>query len=401
MALFNYQAKDQTGKLKKGKITAKSQHEAYSTLRHQKLRVLNVEEIPETIWNKDLNITKNIKQRDFVIYLRQFATLIKAGITIVNATDLLAKQTDSKTLQKILVEIEADLRNGNNLSAAYTKHPQAFKPLFTHMIQAGETSGTIDVTLERLANYYDRQYRLRQKVISALMYPLILTLVSLIVVIFLLLFMVPLFIDLFENLEAELPLITQVVINLSNHVQNYWWLFLLMIGLIASLIIVVKKSEQGQYRIDQVLLKLPIFGTLFQKSVIARTTSTLSSLFASSVPVLQAVEIAEKVAGNKVIEDILHQGRDCLEQGESLTTPMKDHWAIPPLVMQMIMIGEQSGSLDTMLAEVAAFYEAEVETTTDRLKVLIEPVMILVLTAVIGTIVLAIMVPMFEVFNNI
>jgi len=401
MALFNYQAKDVTGKLKKGKIKAKSQHEAYKVLRQQKLRVIGVEEIPETIWNKDFELKSPMKQRDFVIYLRQFATLIRAGITVVNATAILAKQTDSKILKEILIEIENDLRNGNNLSDAYTKYPKVFKPMFTHMIQAGETSGTIDLTLERLANYYDRQYRLKQKVISALVYPIILMILAVMVVIFLLLFIIPLFVDLFENLDSELPAITQFVMNLSDSIQSHWWIHLLMIGIIVIGIIMVKRNKRGQYLMDQILLKLPIFGTLFKKTAIVRMTSTLSSLFASSVPVLQAVEIAEKVAGNKVIEDVLHQGRDCLEQGESLTTPMKDHWAIPPLVMQMLMIGEQTGSLDTMLAEVAGFYEAEVEATTDRLKSLIEPVMIVVLATIIGTIVLAIMVPMFEVFNNI
>ena len=401
MAQYSYTAKDGLGKVKKGKIEANSQREAYGKLRAENLKVVQIEEIPETIWNKDIELVSNkLKQRDFVIYLHQFATLIRAGITIVNATNILAQQTESKVLKRTLTEMEKDLREGTPLSDAYEKYPKLFKPLFINMIRAGEYSGTVDETLERLATYYDKQYRTRQKVISALTYPIILSILTTIVVMFLLFFIVPIFIDLFSGLDTELPGITLFVIRMSDGVQKFWWLIFLIVGMVSMLIVSLKKQAKGRYYLDNALLKTPIFGKVLQKSAIARTTLTLSSLFESSVPVLQAVDITEKVVGNEVIATILHEGRNSLERGESMTVPMKDHWAIPPLVTQMIAIGEQTGSLDTMLAEVASFYEAEVEATTDSLKALIEPVMIIILAGIVGVIVLAIMLPMFEMLGT-
>lgn len=402
MAQFSYIAKDGKEKRKKGKIIASSQREAYAQLRAQHLRVLKIEEIPETLWNKDLELSSNtLKQRDFVIYLRQFATLIRSGITIVNATNILSKQTESKILKKTLIEMEAELREGTPLSQTYEKYPKLFKPLFINMIRAGEATGNIDATLERLATYYDKQYRTKQKVMSALTYPIILLVLTIIVVLFLLIFIVPIFVDMFEGMNAELPGITKFVLSISEGVQAFWWLLLPMVGIVVTLVTLMKKDEKARYFLDNLLLKLPIFGKLLQKSAMARTTSTLASLFASSVPVLQAVDITEKVVGNQVIAKVLHEGRESLERGNSLTLPMRDHWAIPPLVTQMIVIGEQTGSLDSMLQEVAGFYEAEVEATTDRLKALIEPIMIVVLAGVVGIIVLAIMMPMLESFANV
>jgi len=401
MALFSYTVKDKQDKRKKGKMYAASQHEVYKQLRSQQLKVLSVEEIPETFWTQNLRFSSGIKQRDFVIYLRQFSTLIKAGITIVNATHILCQQTESKVLRKTLNEIEINLRAGISLSDAYEKFPKLFKPLFINMIKAGEASGTIDETLERLANYYDKQYRTKQKVISALTYPIILALATVGVVTFLLVYIVPIFVDLFVSLDTELPVITRLVLNVSHNFQIYYGLILVGIGLMIIALAVLKQLEKGQYLIDQFLLKAPIFGKLFQKSAMVITASTLASLFASSVPALQAVEITEKVVGNQVIASVLHKGRDALERGDSLTKPMKEHWAIPPLVSQMIMIGEETGSLDTMLAEIAGFYEAEVEATTDRLKALIEPIMIFILAGIVGLVVVSIMIPMFKLFNGL
>lgn len=398
---FYYEAKDVDGKRKKGRITARTQREVYGKLREQHLRALNIEETPETLFTKDLELDGKLKQRDFVIYLRQFATLMKAGITIVDATNILSQQTESKVLKKALTEMELDLREGASLSQTYEKFPKLFKPMFINMVRAGEATGTIDESLERLATYYEKQFRTRQKVVSAMVYPVILAVLTILVVVFLLLFVVPTFVDMFADLDSELPGITLFVLGLSDGVQAYWWLIILIIVGIVVGISAVKKIEEGRYFFDRLSLRIPVFGKLLQKSAIARMTGTLASLFASSVPVLQSMDIAEKVVENEVIAKVLREGKKSLERGDSLTVPMKEHWAFPPLVTQMIIIGEQTGSLDTMLAEVASFYEAEVEATTDRLKALIEPIMILVLAAVVGVIVLAIMIPMFEMFNNI
>ncbi len=401
MALFTYVARDRENKQKKGKITARTQREAYGKLREQQLRVINIAEIPETIWVKDLNFDGKLKMKDFVIYLRQFSTLLKAGITIVDATNILSRQTDSKVLKKALAEIEELLREGIPLSEAYERYPKLFKPLFISMIRAGEATGTIDDSLVTLADYYQKQYRTRKKVQSAMTYPIMLVVLMTGVLALMLLFVVPTFVQLFNDSGIALPGITLFVLNASDFLQTFWWLILLIILAIVVAVSMMRKTEKGRYFFDHLSLRIPLFGKLLQKSAIARVTLTLSSLFASSVPALRAVDIAENVIENAVIEKILREGRNSMERGDSLAAPMREHWVIPPLVTQMILIGEQTGSLDGMLAEIASFYEVEVETTTDQLKALIEPLMILVLAVVAGFLILAIMLPMFEMFGTI
>lgn len=401
MALFKYEARGIDGSVKKGKIKAKTSREIYGILKEKRLRVISVEEVPESIWNKDLDIGQSIKLKDFVIYLRQFSTLLKAGITVVDATDILSKQTESKVLAKILRNISEKLAEGTSLSATFEAYPKFFPELFINMVRSGEASGTLDDTLERLADYYEKQFRTRQKVISALSYPAVIGVVAILVVIFLLLTVVPQFVDMFDDMDAELPAITVFVMSASDWIQAYWWALFLLVGIFIFVFTIIKKTPGGRMALDTLALRTPLIGNLIQKSAIARFTSTLASLSASSVPILEAVEITEKVVGNQVICKVLKDGRMSLEQGNSLANPMLDHWAFPPLVSQMIVIGESTGSLDAMLEKVADFYEAEVETVSDQLKALIEPIMILVLAVVVGTIVLSIMVPMFEMFNNI
>ncbi|MGG1689584.1 type II secretion system F family protein [Heyndrickxia ginsengihumi] len=400
MPRFKYQGRDKSGK-KNGTITASSKREALMKLREQGIRVAQMDELPETLMTKEITFGSRVKLQDFVIFLRQFSTLLKAGVTVVDSTRILASQTSSKTLKKVLLEVEEDLRAGNALSAVTAKHKKIFTPMFVNMVRAGEAGGNLDDTLERLATYYEKQHRTHQKVRSALTYPAFVAIMAIVVVIFLLVKIVPTFVSMLDSFNTKLPAITRFVLSASSFMQTYWWLVVLVFIGLYVLLIMVRKNKTSKYYLDYVLLKMPIFGKLVQKSIIARMTRTLSSLFSSSVPILQALSIVEKIVENEIMAKVIRESRDALERGQSMTEPMRRHWVFPPLVTQMIAIGEETGALDGMLAKVADFYEAEVEAATDQLKSLIEPFMIIVLAGLVGTIVSSIMVPMFDIYNNV
>lgn len=400
MARFKYEGRD-TKKVRTGIITAGNRREAIIKLRDDGIKVIDIKEIETTTLQKDISIGNPVKRDQFIMFLRQFSTLMRAGVTIVDTIRILSQQVESKALAKTLAMIEDELRKGNTLSDSLAKHPKIFEPLTINLIKAGEMSGNIDESLDRLATHYDKAYQTRQKVVSAMSYPAVVGVIAIGVVIFLLATIVPMFVEMFEGFGGELPLLTQVVMQASNLVIQYWYVIIIAALLIGVLFWVMKRNTKGRMVLDTMLLRMPIFGKIFKKSALARLTRTLSSMFSSSVPILQAMTMVEKVVGNAVMSKVLIASRDSLERGGSLTEPMRNHWAFPPLIPHMISIGEQTGSLDHMLLKVAEFYEQEVDAETDRLKALIEPIMIVLLAALVGTIVLSIMLPMFEMFNNV
>ncbi|WP_191567019.1 type II secretion system F family protein [Metabacillus idriensis] len=400
MARFKYEGRGKTGQAS-GVIVGTSRRDAIIKLQEKGVRITKIEELQETLLTKEISIGNPVKLQDFVIYLRQFSTLLKAGISVVDATNILARQTDSKALSKALFDVEEELRSGNALSAATSKHKKIFTSMFTNMVKAGEAAGNMDETLDRLAVHYEKQHKTKQKIISALAYPAVVGIVAIAVVIFLLVAVVPTFVTMFSDFGADLPLITQFVLGASEWMQSYWWIVILAIILVSITLTVMKGQLSTKYYLDVMALKTPIFGKMLQKAALARMTRTLSSLFSSSVPILQAISIVENIVENEVISRVLKESRNSLEKGNSLTEPMKDHWVFPPLVTQMIAIGEETGSLDEMLSKVADFYEDEVEQATDRLKSLIEPLMIVFLAGIVGVVVTSILVPMFDIFNKI
>jgi type IV pilus assembly protein PilC len=400
MARFKYSGRDKSG-TKNGVAQGSSKRDVMQKLRESGIRIIEIEEIPESLLTKDISIGNPVKLQHFVVYLRQFATLLKAGVSVVDATRILAEQTDSKPLKKALLDMEVELMEGNPLSVAAFKYQKIFTPLFINMIKAGEIGGNMDETLERLADHFEKQHHTKQKITSALAYPLTVGFIAVLAVIFLLVKVVPTFVAMFQDFDAELPAITRFVLGASEWMQSFWWIIILFGIALAILLQLLKSNKESRYYLDYLILRVPIFGKLLQKSFLARMTRTMSSLFASSVPVLQAMSIVENVVGNEVIAKVIKDSRNSLEKGNSLTEPMKKHWAFPPLITQMISIGEKTGSLDEMLGKVADFYEKEVDTGTDQLKSLIEPLMIVILAALVGTIVTSIMVPMFDIFNQI
>ncbi|AXI09692.1 type II secretion system F family protein [Oceanobacillus zhaokaii] len=402
MPVYKYVGRTKKGTMKRGTIESVSRSQAISELREKSISPREVTETKATIFNRDIAIGgSTVKSEDFVIYCRQFATLIRAGISIVQATNILAAQTESKGLKKTLFQVESEIKEGHSFSDSVAKFPKVFPSLFVNMVRAGELTGNIDSTLDRLASYFEKQNSLKKKIQSTMAYPVILSVVVVAVVIFLMLTIVPQFTTMFEDMGSELPAITQLVVSMSDFIRNSWLFGMLVVFVgIAVFLYFYRNNKVFHYSVHMALFKMPVFGKLLQKSAIARMTRTLSSLFASSVPILQALTIVEKVVGNPVIGRVVLASRDSLEQGRPLSEPIEKSWVFPPLVAQMIAIGEQTGQLDFMLAKVADFYEEDVDRTVDTLKSLIEPLMIVILAGVVGFIVIAIMVPMFSIYGE-
>lgn len=400
LPIYQYQARTTEGKLTTGKLESENERDALSELKQIGLFVFEIKRMNPFLY-KDIYLGSPIKNKDFVIFLRQFSTLIDAGISLVEATEILSEQSNSKALTSALEEVKERIEEGEPLSVALGYYPKLFPELLVSMINAGEVSGRLDEILDRMASYYEKQYQLKQKVVTALTYPAVIGVLAVLITIFLMAFLVPVFADMFISFDQELPAYTQLVLNMSELVGSIWWLLaLFFIGLII-VVRTLNKQEKFAFIFDNFKLKLPLFGVFIQKAALARMTQTLSSLLNSSVPILEAVTITEKVVENRVIKKVLRESHQSLEDGESLAEPMKEHWVFPKLITQMIAVGEATGSMDEMLKKVAQFYEEELEEAADKLKALIEPVMIIFLAIVVGAIVLAIVVPMFSLFEGV
>ena len=382
MTIFRYSGRTKTGAPKKGIIEAPNKKVAMEKLRAQGINARELQE-SNSILHKDIAFGTKVKHQEFVIYCRQYATLIRAGVPVVEATHILGEQTRSKPLKRALMQVEEDIRNGMAFSDAAGKHPKVFPLLFVNMMRAGEATGNVDDTLDRLASTLEKQYNIKKKIQSAMTYPAILSILTLVVGMFLMVFIVPTFMDAFKEMNLEMPLITVIVVGISDWLIQFWYLVILgLLVLVVGLHYFYKNNKEFHYAVNVFLLRMPIFGQLLQKDIIARMTRTLSTLFSSSVPILQALTIVEKVGGNPVMGKVVLEARDNLEKGGTLSEPLEKSWLFPPLVTQMTSIGEKTGSLDYMLEKIADFYEEEVNRAVDTMKSLIEPLMIVVLALV-------------------
>ncbi|SER67372.1 type II secretion system F family protein [Salisediminibacterium halotolerans] len=401
MAFYLYKGRSQDGSFIEGRIKAATKEEAIEKAAQKKNISVQSARKLEGVLYQDIEFFKRVKPKDMVMFLRQMTTLLQAGVSLVDSVRLLAKQSGSSVLRSTLADVEQDLRQGISLSQACDKHRAVFSAIVVNMIRAGEVSGNLDVIFERLASYFEKQHRTKQKVISAVTYPAVLAVVALAVVAFLLAVVVPSFANMFAGFGAELPWITRFVLEAGNWMQSWFWLIVLL--LIAAGIVWkwMGRRAETKYYLDYILLKTPIIGSILQKSALARMARTWSSLFASSVPVLQAASIVERIVGNEVLAGVIRLSRNSLERGGSMAEPMATHWIFPPLVSQMVSVGEKTGALDHMLDKVAEFYEEEVDQAAERLKSLLEPLLIVFLAVVVGVIVAAIAIPMFEIFDTI
>ena len=400
MAIFRWQGVGPNGETLKGEMDAPDASAVAARLRVQRIRPL-----PDRIRTKGSGLEREIKipglgekvkQKDVVIFTRQLATMIDAGLPIMQALDLLARQTENKTFSGVIAKVKHEVESGSALAESLTKHPKVFDELYINMVSAGEVGGMLDTILTRLAAYMEKAVKLKSKVKSALIYPISIISVAVLVTALLLVYVIPVFGDMFASFGEELPLPTQIAINLSDIAIAYFWY--IVAGSVGAVfgIRTYHKTERGRRVMDGLLLKLPVFGDIFRKAAVARFTRTLSTLVSSGVPILDSLAITGKTAGNKVIENAVLAARQSISEGRTLTDPLIESQVFPPMVCQMINVGETTGALDTMLSKIADFYDDEVDTAVSNLTTLMEPMVILFLGVIIGGLVVSMYMPIFQ-----
>jgi len=399
MPEFAYKARGSSGSVSQGIIEAVDQKAARDRLRAQKLIILEINENQPGLFaaiQKYNPLKAGVGSKDIVLFSRQMSTLVSAGVALVNGLNILGEQIENKVFKVIVNKVKEDIEAGLSIADAMKKHPDAFSDLYVSMIKAGEVGGILDTILERLSMYLEAAEELKHKVKGAMMYPLVVCTIAGGVTVFLLVGVIPTFKEIFSSFGAELPLPTRIVVGISEALQNYWYAF---IAAPAAGFYVLKqwiKTDNGSRIFDTYVLKLPLFGPMLRKVAVAKFTRTLGTLVKSGVPILQALETVARTAGNRVIEDALMNARESIREGERISDPLKKSGVFPPMVVQMIAVGEETGNLDTMLTKIADFYDQEVDVAVKGLTSMIEPIVIVVMGVVIGGIVIAMFIPMFE-----
>ena len=394
MPVFAYQGRTSQGSTA-GEIEASDRARAVAELRQRQILVTRIREKAEPkAWMAGLG--GRVKARELAVFTRQFSTMIDAGLPLVQCLNILATQSESKNLRAVTARSAREVESGSTLADALRKHPKVFDELFTSLVEVGESGGVLDTMLKQLSVYIEKAASLKQKIKFAMMYPITLTGVAIGVVIFMLIFVIPVFSKMFSSLGAGLPLPTKIVVWLSELIQRF---ILLIIAGLAGVVFGVRayyKTDGGKFLIDASLLRLPIFGTLVRKVAVARFTRTLGTLVSAGVPILEGLRVTARTAGNAVVEKAVLATRDSVMAGRTLAEPLKASGVFPPMVIQMISVGEQTGALDAMLAKIADFYDEEVDTAVHGLTALLEPLMIVFLGVVIGGMVVAMYLPIFK-----
>ncbi|MDM7461829.1 MAG: type II secretion system F family protein [bacterium] len=401
MPYFNYTIRDANGQTRQGKVEAPNAEELKKRLQAEGLQVLEVTEdrkaprVPAGGYGR-------VKLTDLAIFSRQFSTMLDAGVSLIRCLDVLQAQTNNARLRKILIDLSARVESGESLSRSMARHPKAFSQLIIGLIRAGEVGGVLEESLQRIAAFLEKDVELRRKIRSALTYPVIVLLAAIGIVIFLVTWLVPQFADLFKELGIkEMPAMTQFLIDLSALFTQRWYVVVLSVIVILIAYKLFVSTRVGRRVADRVKLRIPVFGPLHHKIVMARFSRTMGTLLASGVPILQAMETVAGVVGNSVVSDAVIESRSRIREGEKIADPLQRSKMFSPMVVHMISVGEESGSLDHMLNKIADFYENEVEMTIASLTAAIEPVMIVLLGFIVGFIVIAMFLPMIEVISNL
>lgn len=394
MPVFAYQGRTTQGATR-GEIEAPDRASAVAELRRKAVLVTGIRE-KAAARPAGARAGAKVKDRDLAIFTRQFSTMVDAGLPLVQCLTILAEQSDSKGLRAVTSRVAGTVEAGSTLADALRRHPRTFDELYVNLVEVGEAGGILDTVLQRLSMYIEKAAALKRKVKSATIYPLTIIGVAFIVIIFMLTFVIPTFAKMFTQMGADLPLPTVIVIRLSNFATAYWWLLLGgALGIVYG-IRTYYRTEGGRSVIDALLLKLPIFGILIRKVAVARFTRTLGTLVSSGVPILEGLRITARTAGNRVVERAVLETRASVTAGKTLADPLRTSTVFPPMVVQMISVGEQTGALDAMLNKIADFYEDEVDTAVGALTSLLEPLMIVFLGVVVGGLVVAMYLPIFR-----
>ncbi|RQD70557.1 MAG: type II secretion system F family protein [Tindallia sp. MSAO_Bac2] len=400
MPLYKYKAVSASGENLEGTETANSKIEILQRLREKQYYPTAVEEVVEKDI-RDIQLFGKISIKHIAVFCRQFYTMQNAGVTIVNTLDILSQQVDHKKLKIIIHELYEDVQKGYTFSEALEKHPHVFPQLMIYMVEAGEASGTMDTVMNRLADHYEKEHKINNKIKSAMVYPIILSIVAVAVVIFLLTVVMPTFLSMFEGSGVPLPIPTVILLTISAALRDFWFVFLSIILLVMLGFRRLAATPDGQRTIDRWKLRLPLVKGLTRKIVSARFTRTLSTLLVSGIPLLQSLESVAGAVGNTVVADGILSTREDIRKGVALSTPIRKLGFFPPMVDNMIKIGEESGTLDEILDKTANFFDEEVETEIQRMLTFVEPMLIVIMGVVIGFIVISMVLPMFDVLQTV
>jgi type IV pilus assembly protein PilC len=398
---YTYQVRDQSGNLRSGTIVADNQTLVSERLREQGLVPVSIAVQKGIKFGTEFNIRQKVKLKDLAIFSRQFSTMVSSGLPMLRALATLESQTGSSTLSKAVSAVRTDVEQGSSLSGAMVKHPKVFNNLYVAMVKSGETGGVLDAVLERLAGNLEREVSLRGRIKSAMTYPIVVLGFVTMIMMAMLIFIVPQFKSIYAELHGTLPLLTRMLLAVSDAVRHDLIFVLLGIGGITYAVKRWKKTDSGGLFFDKLKLRAPIFGSLFQKTALSRFARTLSVMSKSGVPIIQSLDVVAETVNNRVMAAAVRDVQESVKQGESIAKPLSRHEVFPGMVVQMLTVGEETGALDTMLEKIAQFYDDEVTAAVDSLTSILEPVMIAIVGGAVGVAVIALYMPMFNIINLI
>jgi len=401
---FAYKVRDQTGKLVEGQLEAEDANLVVGKLRQMGYTPIAVEAKHDNKLKTDIKIpglSGRVKMKDVAVFSRQFATMINSGLSLIRSLAILADQTENEELARVIGEVRLDVEKGVSLSAAIAKHPKVFSRLYIAMVRSGEIGGVLDAVLMRLADTIEKQVELRRKIRSAMTYPIVALSICILIATAMLLFIVPQFKAIYADLGGQLPLPTRILISASDMLKKWFPVFIVLGGVGVYVFRRWIKTENGRMIWDRFKLRMPVFGLLTRKTALARFSRTLAALTRSGVGILEALDIVSETAGNEVVSVALRETQSAVKRGDTLARPLEQHEVFPPMVTQMISVGEETGALDEMLDKIADFYDAEVTATVDALTSLIEPLMIVVMGGMVGGMVISLYLPMFNIIKLI
>jgi type IV pilus assembly protein PilC len=396
MTEFIWEGRTSQGVPQRGEMEAATEAAVRLMLRTQNIQVTRIKLKPRDILENIPFFKGKVKDKDIIVFTRQFATLIDAGLPLVQGLEILSSQEENKTFKKILLQVKKDVESGSTLADALKKHPKVFNNLFVNLVAAGEIGGVLDTILSRLAAYFEKAAKLRSKVKGAFTYPTVVLIIAIAVVIVLLVFVIPVFQKMFADFGGTLPGLTQAVVNLSAFMRKYIFHILIGIGVVIFTFRSYYKTESGKTQFDRMFLKLPVFGPLLRKVAVANFTRTLGTMITSGVPILDGLDIVAKTVGNKIVQMAILDTRKSISEGKTIAEPLGRSGVFPPMVVQMVSVGESTGALDAMLTKIADFYDEEVDVAVDALTKLIEPFMMIFLGGTVGTMLAAMYLPIFK-----
>lgn len=397
MPVYVWKGKNSYGEKRKGEIESPDQAAALSQLKRMRISDPVIKEKPKDLLENIPLFQPKVTGKDIVVFTRQLSTMIDAGLPLVQCLDILANQQDNATFKKCLREIQRDVEAGTTFADSMRKHPKIFDNLYSNMIEAGETGGILDTILQRLAIFMEKAMALKKKIKGAMTYPTICLAISILILAVILIFVIPVFEEMFTSFGSALPVPTQIVINMSNFAKSNFIFIILGAAVIAFIFKKIYSTEKGRIAIDRALLRAPVVGILIRKVAVAKFTRTLSTMLQSGVPILEALQVVAKTAGNKVIELAVFRVSDAIAEGRPIAEPLAETGVFPNMVVQMINVGESVGALDTMLEKIADFYDEEVDQTVENLTAMIEPFMMVFLGGMIGGLVVAMYLPIFKI----